>query len=274
MRLGKNSVGACLATVVGVCGLGTPARAGSHLWRISEVFSNADGSIQFIELKCDVSGENFISGKQVTSNGHVFTIPAHIGGDTADAKLLFATSAFAALPGAPTPDYTIVANFFSVNGDTLRYAPANNYDAFTFGPGALPTDMHRSIQLTSWNSPPDDTFITAANNPTNYDGESATVGCNDSDGDGYGSPGNAGCPNGPEEDCNNNDDTVYPGAPELCTDNKDNDCDTFEDCADPTCATVVPDCIPAVSQWGLIALVLILANAGTVLAVRRSPGTS
>ena len=34
-------------------------------------------------------------------------------------------------------------------------------------------------------------------------------------------------------DCSDTDNTVYPGAPELCTDGKDNDCNGLKDCADP-----------------------------------------
>ncbi|NIT97390.1 MAG: hypothetical protein GWM91_19075, partial [Actinobacteria bacterium] len=49
--------------------------------------------------------------------------------------------------------------------------------------------------------------------------------CNDGDGDGYGSPGNAGCPNGPAEDCDDGDPGVNPGADEVLCDGKDNDCD-------------------------------------------------
>ncbi|MDJ0785896.1 MAG: MopE-related protein [Myxococcota bacterium] len=48
--------------------------------------------------------------------------------------------------------------------------------------------------------------------------------CTDSDGDGYGSPGDPSCPNGPETDCDDDDDTIYPGATEIC-DGEDNDCD-------------------------------------------------
>ena len=50
------------------------------------------------------------------------------------------------------------------------------------------------------------------------------AGCTDNDGDGYGSPGDASCPNGAAEDCDDSDDTVYPTAAELC-DGLDNDCD-------------------------------------------------
>jgi hypothetical protein len=36
-------------------------------------------------------------------------------------------------------------------------------------------------------------------------------------------------------DCNDMDPTVAPGKPEVCTDGKDNDCDTSTDCADSEC---------------------------------------
>ncbi|MCP4352976.1 MAG: hypothetical protein GY795_46590 [Desulfobacterales bacterium] len=36
-------------------------------------------------------------------------------------------------------------------------------------------------------------------------------------------------------DCNDGDNAVYPGAPELCSNNKDNDCDGKTDCADSDC---------------------------------------
>lgn len=48
--------------------------------------------------------------------------------------------------------------------------------------------------------------------------------CHDLDGDGFGLPGNAVCSGGSEEDCNDSNPAVYPGADELC-DGLDNDCD-------------------------------------------------
>ncbi len=43
-------------------------------------------------------------------------------------------------------------------------------------------------------------------------------------------------------DCDDGDDTVFPGAPELCSDGKDNDCDGLADSADPQQPTWYQDC--------------------------------
>ena len=68
-------------------------------------------------------------------------------------------------------------------------------------------------------------------------------GCVDGDSDGYGSPGDRSCPNGPETDCNDADGTINPGAVDDC-DGIDNDCDGLKDEDDPeegaTCRTGLP----------------------------------
>ncbi len=76
--------------------------------------------------------------------------------------------------------------------------------------------------------------------------------CNDSDGDGYGSPGDPSCPNGGQTDCDDVDPAVNPGAPEDC-DGVDDDCDgqvdeDFDQDADgwTTCAGDCDDGVPAV----------------------------
>jgi hypothetical protein len=61
--------------------------------------------------------------------------------------------------------------------------------------------------------------------------------CTDQDGDGYGIDVGNGidCPNGTEEDCDDDNSNVNPGAAEVCDDLIDNDCDGLADCDDPDC---------------------------------------
>ncbi len=155
---------------------GTSAFSASHLWVVNEVFSNADGTIQFIELWecCGYSAEIFVGGKKLTSdvNGSIFFIVGNLAGSTANRHLLFATQGFARLPGAPTPDYIIQDRFFAVEGDKIWYGPVENYDSFTFERGDLPTDGRLSIHVADFAS---DTFTTEVNSPTNFADQTGSV---------------------------------------------------------------------------------------------------
>jgi len=67
--------------------------------------------------------------------------------------------------------------------------------------------------------------------------------CTDNDNDGYGSPASSSCTH-PELDCDDADNTIHPGATEVCNDGIDNNCNTFADCADTSCQpciTIVAD---------------------------------
>ena len=79
-------------------------------------------------------------------------------------NLLLATPAFAALTGAPTPDYTIPSGFFSVAGDTIDYWI---YDSQMFLAGMLPTDGIGSLNYPG--------ATQGANSPTNYAGDTASL---------------------------------------------------------------------------------------------------
>ena len=166
MRLLRTPARVALVCAVLLVTTTAPALAKNHLWRVKEVFSNPDGTIQFIELAacCGSSNEFFLEGQIVSSDatGNSFVIPSDVEPPTLNKHYLLATSGFAALPGAPTPDRTIVNGFFSIDGDTIRYAVN---DLFTFGVG-FPTDG-----VTSLNKDPDDitdTTFPATNSPTNY----------------------------------------------------------------------------------------------------------
>ena len=77
--------------------------------------------------------------------------------------MLLATADFAALPGAPTPDFIIPAGFFDTNADTLRY---HVYDTFIFTRGNLPTDCINSLYRDGSND---------INTPENYNDVKGTV---------------------------------------------------------------------------------------------------
>ena len=174
-RAGMGLSSTLIAIAVGF-GAARAAPAGSHLWRINEVFSNADGTVQFVELYecCGAARETLLRGLEFTSEarGSVFTFPENLAPPTSNRYLLLATRAFAELDGAPTPDYVLPEAFFSPDGDTLWYSEVRNYDHFSFGPGALPTDGVHAIQLVSYAN---DAFESGVNSPTNYAGETGSV---------------------------------------------------------------------------------------------------
>lgn len=142
--------------------------AGAHTWDVNELFSNASGTIQFIELKetGGGAGETGVGGHQVTSNINSFTILSNVVAPTSFKHILFGTAAFAALPGAPMPNYIIDPNFFSVSGDLIQYMP---YDSLSFAAGVLPTDGVLSLGKGG---------VTAQNSPTNYAGQTGSVNAN------------------------------------------------------------------------------------------------
>ena len=139
----------------------TPAYAVFHFWDINEIFSNEDGTIQFIEMSNGVFGQNQQQGQTFTTgSGNVFTFPNNLpSSNTAGRTFLIATQDFKDQTGNPTPDFIIPSNFFNTNGDILNYADA---DRFTFADGDLPLDGIRSLN--------DDRTIDVAS-PTNFAGD-------------------------------------------------------------------------------------------------------
>src|SRR6059036_2408789 len=159
--------------------VGVPARAGSHLWRFAEAFSNADGTIQFIELHESSgidNGEIFVPGHVIASNTMTYTIPPpNLPNTTANKRLLFATPAFAALPGAPTPDYIFPAGsvpFFSTVSDTLA---CTGWPSMIFSAGQLPTDGIHSLVCNNASSCNPGDLSVAINSPTNFAGQTGSV---------------------------------------------------------------------------------------------------
>ena len=151
--------------------LGAPAaRADFHKWQIAEVFTNADGTVQFIEFFTnDIDPQNLLKSKEkvrIVTNEQTFVFPSDLGApQTGDRRMLIGTAAFEALPGAPTLDYTISANFFSTSGGVLIEYVDEDDVIDSVSPSPLATDG-----ILSWNR--NDSLL---NSPTNFAGDTGSV---------------------------------------------------------------------------------------------------
>lgn len=147
---------------------GSLAHATFHTFRIHQIYSNADGSVQFIVLResSGGDGEHFWSGKSlratdVQGGQQVLVFPNNLpSGETANRQVLVATPGFAAL-GIVTPDYTIPAGFLAVAGGTLNFAGVHQI-AF----GAMPSDGISALTATG---------AVVPNVATNFAGVSGSV---------------------------------------------------------------------------------------------------
>ena len=120
----------------------TPAYAGHHLWRLTQLFSNASGSIQFVQLFVADANEAGVGPFTITASGHTFNFVTNLpSAATANTWILVGTPSFASAPGAVTPDYIMPANFFATGGGTIAYAGAVD----TWNYGTVPTDGAHSL---------------------------------------------------------------------------------------------------------------------------------
>jgi hypothetical protein len=173
----KHRVTTSITTIL-LLAAGT-AFANYHLFQIEQIFSNADGTVQFVVMHefTGTNGENLWMGNMLTSThagaSKTFMFNKDLPGGgadpygygmmaspTANKRVLIATPGFAAL-GIVPPDYTIPNGFLPTNGGTLSYA---GVDSVTFA--SLPTDGVTAINRTG---------ATIQNRATNFAGLSASV---------------------------------------------------------------------------------------------------
>jgi len=164
--------------------LAASASATFHTFKIEEVFSNGDGTVQFVVLR-EVQGlnnQNLLRGQTLTATrGTVsaqYVFPADLPGDTemsdegygygygmggsptARSRVLIATPGFVKL-GVVTPDYVIPNGFLPIDHGTVNYAGVDQW-SYT----ALPTDGVNALFTNG---------AYATNLATNFAGMSASV---------------------------------------------------------------------------------------------------
>ena len=166
------------------------ARANFHFWDIQEIYSNADGSIQFIEFFTASGGQEVLGTHTLASTGATtFTFPsnlpvgqAHPGGgtypaSTAGQTFLVGTSNLGTLFGV-TPDYIISANFLSTGAGRLVNFSGGTDVVNLDNSGAnspLPTDGVRSLNGVTSNATATVSTLNAQATPTNFFGSTATI---------------------------------------------------------------------------------------------------
>ena len=154
-----------------------PAVALVHLWDFTEVYSNADGSIQFVEFFTDTNFQFDMTGAFIHSaaTGMNFSFPNDVPLATVDRHLLVATAGFDTIPGGITPDFVLPANFVDTDGDILSLVDVNANEvvsSFFFG-GLVPLPTNG---IDSLNRDFGDTLrFVAVNSPTNFAGDAGSV---------------------------------------------------------------------------------------------------
>lgn len=151
-----------------------PAHATFHTFRIDQLFSSADGAVQFIVLKesAGLAGENQFAGQQLTVGRTAFSktyvFPANLpDAATAGRSVLVASEGYAALRvqhpeyAMPAADFTLDDRFLPVDGGTLDFA---GVDQLTFP--LLPTNGTDALFRSGGAAP---------NRPMNYAGATATL---------------------------------------------------------------------------------------------------
>ena len=154
----------------------TQAHAGFHLYDIQEIYSNSDGSVQFVELFTASNNQQNLNGHELWLRNNVnavvgeYIFPSNGPAPTSNTVLLLGTSNLATLYGV-TPDFVIPANF--LEADLGNYLDFDGQDFLDID--SLPLDGTQSLDGLIGNT--DRTAFTINSNatPTNFSGQTATI---------------------------------------------------------------------------------------------------
>jgi len=247
------------------------ARATSE-WRFQEIYSNADGSIQFIELYTTSDFQDLLWTNNVQLRAQFGTtvrtftfdsdLPWWAYGETADHTLLISSAGYQALDVPPPADYWPLdagGMFFDPTAALVVISlleGATVIDAVAFDANA----MSQCAESINYPGP-----ILAPNTPENFWGdEDFPLSCCEEDGD---------CPSDgiacTDQQCSVASATCsYVPIDEVCDDGNvctADSCDAVTGCGN----TPIEGCqmpVPTLSEWGLALVVGLLVIAGAILA--------
>ncbi len=157
----------CIIQCTLIMMLSVPAFASHHNWRVVEVFSNADGTLQFIQMNSVRENETnlsccaFTSTNLTNNNSITYMFPSDLGEDSLNRDLLLGTSGIESAFGI-RPDYIIPDGYLFTGRGGIQYNEEVIWDE-------LPTDGINSINIS------DGSQQIAAATPTNFNGESVTL---------------------------------------------------------------------------------------------------
>jgi hypothetical protein len=158
------------------------AKAALHFIRIGEVYSNYDGTVQFIELYATQAGQTFLNGTSVSATSTVNSvsttktapITSNVASGQEQSRVLLAT------PGlAITPDFPIPARFFDpfASETVFRFSSSGSpVDTWTVSaPWYVPRDGISSVHYDNPTAGSPRTLYFGLNSPRNNAGQSGVA---------------------------------------------------------------------------------------------------
>ena len=178
--------------VVAAAMFASTSQAWFHLWRFNEIYSNADGSVQFIEMFVNTNGEWYATSGLFGQNNppipiflktgsHTFQFDHDLNTSipTTNKTILIATAGFESLPNLPqppnaqvVPDYIIPSNFFNPVSDTITFCQRSCTGNFIWE--VKPISNHPTDGITSLHYPfggfqtPSPPGTAGVNSPKNF----------------------------------------------------------------------------------------------------------
>jgi len=144
-------------------GAGT-AGATFHLFVMTQVYSNASGTVQYVMLQTSSAQQQFLTGHKITASQGAgsasFTFTSDLPGNTTNKKFLVATQGFADLH-IVTPDYIVPNGFLFLPGGSINYA---GVDQIVYQ--SMPTDGSHAMDRNGNAVVP---------SPTNFAGATGTI---------------------------------------------------------------------------------------------------